>query len=209
MATTTKRTNTKTTTKTNTKTTVKSEPTTVEEVKADISVAAVDVSVMEAAPIVTKEKKVFTDSDYILCRSVISGGLNIVSQSGNLYEFNDYGSECEINYRDLVTLIRRGSEHIFLPRFVILDDDFLEDFPTVKKVYGEMYTMRDLEDILALPTTQMEREIVKLPESVKDSMSNLIATQIANGKLDSIAKVRKLSEIFDSDFNLLSDLFVK
>lgn len=209
MATTTKRTNTKTTTKANTKTTVKSEPTTVEEVKADISVAAVDVSVMEAAPIVTKEKKVFTDSDYILCRSVTSGGLNIVSQSGNLYEFNDYGSECEINYRDLVTLIRRGSEHIFLPRFVILDDDFLEDFPTVKKVYGEMYTMRDLEDILALPTTQMEREIVKLPESVKDSMSNLIATQIANGKLDSIAKVRKLSEIFDSDFNLLSDLFVK
>lgn len=209
MATTTKRTNTKITTKANTKTTVKSEPTTVEEVKADISVAAVDASVMEAAPIVTKEKKVFTDSDYILCRSVTSGGLNIVSQSGNLYEFNDYGSECEINYRDLVTLIRRGSEHIFLPRFVILDDDFLEDFPTVKKVYGEMYTMRDLEDILALPTTQMEREIVKLPESVKDSMSNLIATQIANGKLDSIAKVRKLSEIFDSDFNLLSDLFVK
>ena len=176
MATTTKRTNTKITTKANTKTTVKSEPTTVEEVKADISVAAVDASVMEAAPIVTKEKKVFTDSDYILCRSVTSGGLNIVSQSGNLYEFNDYGSECEINYRDLVTLIRRGSEHIFLPRFVILDDDFLEDFPTVKKVYGEMYTMRDLEDILALPTAQMEREIVKLPESVKDSMSNLIAT---------------------------------
>ena len=209
MATTTKRTNTKITTKANTKTTVKSEPTTVEEVKADISVAAVDVSVMEAAPIVTKEKKVFTDSDYILCRSVTSGGLNIASQSGNLYEFNDYGSECEINYRDLVTLIRRGSEHVFLPRFVILDDDFLEDFPTVKKVYGEMYTMRDLEDILALPTAQMEREIVKLPESVKDSMSNLIATQIANGKLDSIAKVRKLSEIFDSDFNLLSDLFVK
>ena len=209
MATTTKRTNTKITTKANTKTTVKSEPTTVEEVKADISVAAVDASVMEAAPIVTKEKKVFTDSDYILCRSVTSGGLNIVSQSGNLYEFNDYGSECEINYRDLVTLIRRGSEHVFLPRFVILDDDFLEDFPTVKKVYGEMYTMRDLEDILALPTAQMEREIVKLPESVKDSMSNLIATQIANGKLDSIAKVRKLSEIFDSDFNLLSDLFVK
>ena len=204
MATTTKRTNTKTTTKT----TAKPKTTAViEEVKPNIPVDEVDI--IEEAPVVTKEKKVFTDSDYILCRSVTSGGLNIVSQSGNLYEFNDYGSECEINYRDLVTLIRRGSEHIFLPRFIILDDDFLEDFPTVKKVYGEMYTMRDLEDILALPTTQMEREIMKLPESVKDSMCNLIATQIANGKLDSIAKVRKLSEIFNSDFNLLSDLFVK
>lgn len=163
--------------------------------------------VEEKKPI--KVKKAFTDSDYILCRSVTSGGLNIVSQSGNLYDFRDYGEECEINYRDLVTLIRRGSEHVFLPRFIILDEDFLEDFPTVKKVYGEMYTMNDLVQILELPISQMQREIAKLPEDIKNNMRNLITTQIANGKLDSIAKVRTLSEIFDSDFNLLSELFVK
>jgi len=156
-----------------------------------------------------KEKKVFTDSDYVLCRSVCSGGLNIISQSGNLYEFNDYGSECEINYRDLVTLIRRGSDHVFLPRFVILDDDFLEDFPTIQKVYGTMYTMNDLIEILELPVPAMKKEIEKLPVPTKESMRNLIATQIANGKLDSIAKVRELTTIFNSDFNLLSDLFVK
>lgn len=156
-----------------------------------------------------KVQKVFTDSDYILCRSVCSGGLNVVSQSGNLYEFKDYGAECEINYRDLVTLIRRGSDHVFLPRFVILDEDFLKDFPTIQRVYGAMYTMNDLMEILELPVTHMKREIEKLPESTKVSMRNLIATQIANGKLDSIAKVRALTEIFKSDFNLLSDLFIK
>lgn len=168
----------------------------------------VEDTIVEESEIV-KEKKVFTDSDYVLCRSVCSGGLNIISQSGNLYEFKDYGSECEINYRDLVTLIRRGSDHVFLPRFVILDDDFLEDFPTVQKVYGTMYTMNDLVEILELPNVQMKREIEKLPEATKDSMRNLIATQIANGKLDSISKVRELTTIFNSDFNLLSDLFVK
>lgn len=156
-----------------------------------------------------KVKKTFNDSDYILCRSVWSGGLNVISQSGNLYEFNDYGAECEINYRDLVTMIRRGSQHIFLPRFVILDEDFLEDFPTVQRVYGTMYTMNDLVEILALPNAQMKSEIARLPKSTKDSMRNLIATQIATGKLDSISKVRVLTEIFDSDFNLISDLFVK
>lgn len=155
------------------------------------------------------EKKVFTDSDYILCRSIWSGGLNIVSQSGNLYEFKDYGSECEINYRDLVTLIRRGSSHVFLPRFVILDDDFLKDYPTVQKVYGTMYTRNDLIQILDLPLAQMKAEIAKLPKATKDSMRNLISTQIANGKLDSISKVRALTEIFDSDFNLLSDLYIR
>ena len=160
-------------------------------------------------PVIVQEKKTFTDSDYILCRSLWSGGLNITSQSGNLYRFDDYGSECEFNYRDLVTMIRRNSEHIFLPRFVILDEDFLEDFPTVKRVYGTMYTKEDLVEILELPLAHMKREIEKLPKATKDNMRNLVATQIAKGTLDSISKVRALTEIFESDFNLLSDLFVK
>ena len=158
---------------------------------------------------VVKEKKVFTDSDYILCRSVCSGGLNVIAPSGILYRFNDYGDEYEINYRDLVNMIHRHYEDVFLPRFVILNEDFLEDYPTVKKVYGKMYTMNDLIEILGLPNTQMKKEIEKLPETTKGQMRNLIATQIANGKLDSISKVRALTEIFKSDFNLLSDLFVK
>ena len=191
------------------KTTAKSKVTTVDEVIENVNEDIVEEKVAEVTPVITKEKKVFTDSDYILCRSVCSGGLNVVSQSGNLYEFKDYGAECEINYRDLVTLIRRGSEHVFLPRFVILDEDFLKDFPTVQKVYGAMYTMNDLIEILELPNTHMKAEIAKLPKATKDSMRNLVATQIANGKLDSISKVRALTEIFDSDFNLLSDLFVK
>ena len=108
-----------------------------------------------------------------------------------------------------MTLIRRGSDHVFLPRFVILDEDFLTDYPTVQKVYGTMYTRNDLIDILDLPIPQMKREIEKLQKATKDSMRNLIASQIANGRLDSISKVRTLTELFDSDFNLLSDLFVK
>lgn len=202
MAATTKKTTAKTTT---TKTTVE------EKTNEDIVKNVEDTIEVEetVAPVIVKEKKVFTDSDYILCRSVWSGGLNVTSQSGNLYRFNDYGSDCEINYRDLVTLIRRGSDHVFLPRFVILDEDFLKDFPTVQRVYGTMYTMDDLVEILDLPVTQMKREIEKLPKSTKDSMRNLVATQIAKGRLDSISKVRALTEIFNSDFNLLSDLFVK
>lgn len=156
-----------------------------------------------------KEKKVFTDSDYILCRSVCYGGLNITSQSGNVYEFKDYGYDCEINYRDLVSLIRKGSDHVFLPRFVILDDDLLENFPTVKRVYEKMYTRNDLLKILDMPTYQMEMEIKELPEATRNVLEQMIATEIANSHLDSISKVRKLSEIFDSDFNLLSELFVK
>ena len=182
---------------------------TVAEAMKEVMKEVVKETIAEAKPTVEEEKKGFTDSDYILCRSVWSGGLNIVSRSGNLYRFKDYGLECEINYRDLVTLIRMGSDHIFLPRIVILDEDFLEDFPTIQKLYGTMYTKNDLIEILNLPISSMKTEIAKLPEATKNSMRNLIATQIANGQLDSIAKVRALTEIFNSDFNLLSDLLIK
>jgi hypothetical protein len=156
-----------------------------------------------------KSKKEFTDSDYILCRSVWIGGLNVTCKSGNTYEFRDYGAECEINYRDLAALIRKGSDHIFLPRFIILDDDLLEQFPTVKKTYETMYTREDLVNILALPISKMKSEIAELPAATQNVLCKMIATEIASGRLDSIKKVRTLSEIFDSDFNLLSELFVR
>jgi hypothetical protein len=161
------------------------------------------------AETVTKEKKVYTDSDYILCRSVWAGGLNITCRSGNTYEFKDYGAECEINYRDLISLIRKGSDHVFLPRFIILDDDLLEDFPAVQRTYETMYTREDLVSILALPISQMKVAIAELPKATQDALCKMIATEIASGRLDSISKVRALSEIFNSDFNLLSELFVK
>lgn len=156
-----------------------------------------------------KEKRVFTDSDYVLCRSITYGGLYIGGQSGNMYEFRDYGSECEINYRDLVSLIRKGSDHIFLPRFIILGEDLLDDFPTVRRAYEVAYTRKDLLEILALPTSQMKAAISELPEATQNVLEKMIGEEIANGSLDSISKVRTLSNLFNSDFNLLSSLFVK
>ena len=60
-----------------------------------------------------------------------------------------------------------------------------------------------------MPVHQMELEIRELPDTTRSVLEQMVATEIANGNLDSISKVRKLSEIFDSDFNLLSELFVK
>lgn len=175
-------------------------------VKTENKVSDELTDVTKTAPV---EKRVFTDSDYILCRSVCFGGLNIICQSGNVYEFKKYGDECEINYRDLVYLIRKGSDHVFLPRFIILDEDLLDEFPTIQSTYNNMYTRNDLLEILELPINQMRKAISELPDAAKNVLEKMIGGEIANGNLDSISKVRALSKIFNSDFNLLSDLFVK
>ena len=164
---------------------------------------------VEDEDVVVKQKKKYRDGDYILCHSIIAGGLNINCRSSNVYEFKNYGATCEIEYRDLVELIRKRSDHIFKPRIIIDDEDFLADFPQVKQVYTEMFTVGDLKAILLLPDSQIENEINKLPNELKTTLKSLAATMISSGEIDSIRKVRVLTDTLDADFNLLSELFAK
>lgn len=158
-----------------------------------------------SVPIVPK--KIFHDNDYIMCKSIIAGGLNITCRSSNYYRFVEYGGECEIEYRDLVELIRIHSDHIFLPRIIIEDEDFLEQFPQVKKFYDSLYTTDDLRIILGLPNDKMEFEIQKLPHEMFETLRGLASSMISSGEIDSVNKIRCLSKIFDADFNLLSEMF--
>ncbi len=54
-----------------------------------------------------------------------------------------------------------------------------------------MYTRNDLLKILDMSTRQMEMEIKELPEAIRTILEQMIATEIANGHLDSIAKSKK------------------
>lgn len=152
-------------------------------------------------------KKIYRDGDYILCRSIVAGGLTINCRSGNPYRFNNYGSTCEIEYRDLVELIRKHSDHIFVPRIIVDEDDFVDEFPQLKKFYTELYTIGDLKEILLLPDSQMEKTINSLPNELKATLKNIAATMIENGEIDSISKVRALTETLGADFTFLSELF--
>lgn len=154
------------------------------------------------------KKKEFSDHDYILCHSVTTGGLGIIGgKTDTYYRFNNYDSQCDIEYADLVQLVRSRSDHIFLPRIIIDDEDFLAEFPQVIEVYNNMYSRGDLRKILELPADRMRQEIDKMPDGAKDNLRTMAATMVANGSLDSIASVRVLSDIFGADFNLLSELF--
>lgn len=157
---------------------------------------------------VKKEQvKEFAPHDGIVCRSVWAGGLNITCRSGNFYEFKDYGSTAAIEYQDLTALVRKRSEHIFTPRIIIDDEDFLNEFPQIKDFYSKVYSEGDLKSILKLPPKQMSEAIEKLPEAVLPTIRSLAATMVGNGEIDSVRTIKTLTTIFGADFNLLSELF--
>lgn len=155
-------------------------------------------------------KKTFEPSEEISCRSVVPGHLFLDgAKTGRDYRWEEYGDETGIEYRDLVALVRSKSGYIFNPFFVIDDDNFVEEFPDLKKFYNANYSVKELSDVLALPTNQMISTIKTLPKSAVDTLKTIAANQVSTGQIDSVSKIRALDDMFGTDLNLISELIVK
>lgn len=149
-------------------------------------------------------KKEFGQEDLILCRSMVSGQLFVDGvRSGLLYTFADYNDTCEIEYRDLIYLVRSYKDKtIYEPRIVIEDEDFIAENPKLAELYESLYTKGDLIEIINLPLSQMVDTINALPIGCRNALKGIAATMIDNGQLDSIQKIKALDEIFETNMLL-------
>lgn len=154
------------------------------------------------------KKKHFEPTDGVLCRSITQGGLFMDGEKTQIpYKWTDYGDEIEVEYRDLVAAVRRKSPFVFHPYFVVIDDDFIAEFPQLASFYESAYSLRDLQDILKLPVNEMLAQLRQLPKGALESFKNIASTQVASGKLDSVKKIKALDDFFETDLNLLQSLF--
>ena len=154
------------------------------------------------------EKKEFGQSDGVQCHSVIQGGLYFEGpKTGMLYSFSDYGDITDIEYRDLVAAVRTKSEYVYNPYFIIDDEDFIAEFPAIKKFYEDQISIKDLKAILDKDVSDMVAEIKRLPKTAIEALKKIAATQVANGRLDSVRKIKALDELFGTDLNLIGELF--
>jgi hypothetical protein len=153
-------------------------------------------------------KRVFNSTDGILCRSVIAGKLGMIGErTGIPYEWIGRGDTIEVEYQDLAAAIRMGKKHIKEPYFVILDNDFIEEFPQVAKIYNDMFSTGDIQEIFTLPVKDFKNAVLSLPVSVQNTVKNIASTMISNGTLDSVQKIKILDEIFGTKLMLLTELY--
>jgi len=158
--------------------------------------------------VTTPKIKKFKNTDLIPCKSVTNGELLMIGdKTGILYRWADYGDVESVQYQDLLYSARSARNgYVKYPRFIILDDDFVDQNPDIKKIYDNMYSSTELKDVLDLPVSQMKKVIADLPDGAKESLKGLCATMIDNGTLDSLKKIKALDEIFGTDLLLvLSD----
>ena len=150
----------------------------------------------EETTVVEKERK-FKNNDLIPCRSICNGQLFVPNtKTGTLYMWADNGDVQDVEYGDLIYLLRSRDKAVFKPRFIVEDKDFIKQNPVLDKMYSEMYTTSDFMAIFQLPPAKMKEAIETLPIGAKDSIKGMAATMIDDGVLDSVKKIKILDEIF-------------
>lgn len=146
--------------------------------------------------------------DWIPCKSVNVGRTFFIGpKTETPYEFGYKGEVVEIEYKDIVAAVHHNSSMFYKPFIMIEDEDVVNEFPKLKKLYESLYDVGEIEDIFKLNPTMMVRKLKELPAGFLDSVKNTAATMIADGSLDSVRTIQALDDFFGTKLMLMTGLF--
>ena len=150
-----------------------------------------------------KKARKFAADEPVSCRSITYGELLLVGpKSKLLYSWANYGDTTEVEYQDLQALKSTKSSYLYRPRFVIEDEELVEQWSKdFKSMYDEIVEV-DVEDMFKLPLNQFKARLKKAPKGVQMAVKNIAGEQIANGTLDSLKKIKAIDEILGTDLKL-------
>ena len=163
-----------------------------------------DVTAQAAAatkPAAKKAPKKYAPGDTIECRSVTGGELILVGDKTKLhYSWSDYGDTAYVEYQDLQALQSRKSGFLTKPRFIIEDENLVEQWGSMLKPIYDKINMKNIEDLFNLPANQFEAQLNVVPAGLKDAIKTRAVQMIQNDELYDIRKVRAIDNAWGTDF---------
>lgn len=152
---------------------------------------------------VVKTPRKYAPDDMIVCRSLTFGELLLTGpKSRLLYSWANYGDTTEIPFQDLQALRSTRSSYLFKPRFVIEDEELIEQWSKDFKDMYDSIVEVDVEDMFKLPIGQFKSKLKKAPRGVQQAVKNIAGEKILNGSLDSLQKIKAIDEILGTDLKL-------
>lgn len=150
-----------------------------------------------------KPARKFAADDMISCRSITFGELLLVGpKSKLLYTWSNYGDTTEMEYQDLQALKSTKSSYLYRPRFIIEDEELVEQWSRDFKAMYDNIVEVDVEDMFKLPLNQFKAKLKKAPKGVQMAVKNIAGEKIMNGSLDSLKKIKAIDEILGTDLKL-------
>ena len=157
--------------------------------------------VVEEPKTVNKAPKKFALDDRIECRSVTGGELILVGQKSQLqYSWADYNDTAWVEYQDLQALQSRKSKFLTKPRFVIENEELVEQWGSMLKPIYERVIKQDIEDFFGLPLNKFKAQLNIMPDGLKDAIKTKAVQMIQNDELYDVRKVREMDAAWGTDF---------
>lgn len=148
-----------------------------------------------------KKPKKYAPTDVIECRSVTGGELILVGDKTKLhYNWADFGDTAYVEYQDLQALQSRRSSFLTKPRFIIEDDNLVEQWGSMLKPIYDKINTKSIEDLFNLPTDQFAAQLNVVPEGLKEAIKTRAVQMIQNDELYDIRKVRAIDTAWGTDF---------
>ena len=150
-----------------------------------------------------KSARKYAPTDRIPCRSLTYGELLLTGPKTKLlHTWANYGDVTEMEYQDLQALKSTRSSYLYKPRFIIEDEELIEQWSgDFKKMYDDIIEM-DVEALFRLPIGQLKAKLKKAPAGVQLAVKNMAGEKIMNGTLDSLAKIKAIDEVLDTQLML-------
>lgn len=166
----------------------------------DVSVDEVETQTTKKS-IAKKEPKKYAPNDTIECRSVTGGTLILVGPKTHLeYTWEDYGDIAWVEYQDLQALQSRKSNFLTKPRFIIENDDIVEQWGTMLKPIYNKVTDQTIEEFFDLPLNKFKAQLSIMPDGLKDAIKTKAVQMIESEELYDIRKVREIDAAWGTDF---------
>ena len=152
-------------------------------------------------PAAKKTVKKFAPDDMIECISVTGGELILVGDKTKLhYNWADFGDVSYVAFQDLQALQSRRSGFLTKPRFIIEDEELVEQWKSMLKPIYDKITTRDIEAFFALPINKFEAQLKVMPDGLKEAVKTKAVQMIQSGDLYDIRKVRAIDTTWKTDF---------
>lgn len=177
---------------------------TVEKIENEaVDAVEVDESQPKTKKPARKEAKKYAPDEMIPCRSITFGELFLTgAKTKFLYSWANYGDVTEVYYQDLQALKSTRSSYLLKPRFIIEDDELVEQWKSdLGKIYSDIVAM-DVEEIFSLPLNQFKSKLKNAPSGVQQAIKNIAGEKIMNGSLDSLAKIKAIDDILGTQLKL-------
>lgn len=148
-----------------------------------------------------KQPKKFAPDEVIECRSVTGGELIMVGPKTHVrYSWSDYNDTAYVEFQDLQALQSRKSSFLVKPRFIIEDDELVEQWGSMLKPIYAKVTNQSIEDFFNLPLNKFKAQLQTMPDGLKDAIKTKAVQMIHSEELYDIRKVREIDAAWGTDF---------